>query len=117
MMTATIKATIFYSHKPEEVQALADAIVPMRDHIRAVASGFERGNMNKILSCEYFRAGDAMRMRNMLSRAANYARAHLEEYFPAMRQDVMRSAEELEQATKEYWKDFLEAKEAAIATQ
>ena len=115
METASIEVTIFYRHLPEEVRALRRATVPMADHIRAVSSN----NINQfkmILECRYFRTGDARAMCTILLRAARHARAHLDDYFPMMREEIIRSAEELEEAVRAYWQVFQKAHHEVVPT-
>ena len=45
-------------------------------------------------------------MRTILLRAAKHARAHLDDYFPLMRDQIIADAEVLEQAVEEYWEQF-----------
>jgi hypothetical protein len=116
MDISNIQATVFYKHQPEEVAALSAAIVPMADHIRAVSGGFERIKTKAILNGEHFRAGDAKVMRNMLLRAAKYARIHLDEYFPTMRDGLIESAEQLEEAVADYWREFHRLQNELIPT-
>jgi hypothetical protein len=116
MYSSTIEAHIHYRHTQAEVAALNKAILPLHDSIVAVSSGNERGNMRRILNCNYFRRRDALNMAKMLKRASNYSRAHLDEYFVSMRAEVIASAERLEQALMEYWENFLRHEEAATPT-
>lgn len=116
METASIEATIFYRHLPEEVRALRAATIPMADHIRAVALSFERNKTKAILSGEYFRAGDAATMRTMLLRAANHARYHVGDYFPMMREEIIANAERLEEAVRAYWQVFQKAHHEVVPT-
>jgi hypothetical protein len=114
VQTSPIDATVFYKHSPEEVAALNAATIPMADHIKAVALSFERSKTKAILAGEYFRAKDAALMRTMLLRAANHARYHLDEFFPMMRNEVITSAEELEEAVLAYWQEFRRLQNEAI---
>ena len=106
MLRTAINAFIFYQHTPEEVEELSRVIIPLAEHIKAVSSGFERGQMRRILGCETFREGEAKAMVRMLGRAAKHARAHLSDYFPLMRPDLIRQAEELELQVSRYWRVF-----------
>jgi len=103
MDSFTIEATVFYKHQPDEVQALSAATIPLADHIRAVAPGWP---YKRILNGEYFRAKQAATMRHILLRAANHARAHLDDYFPMMREQIIQDAEVLEEAVADYWREF-----------
>jgi hypothetical protein len=107
MVTQSIQAHIFYRHDdPREVAGLGAAIIPMADHIKCVANGFERGKMKQILAGEYFRLREAEKMLNLLRRATRHARANLDDYFPYMRQDIMANAERLEVAIDLYWDEL-----------
>lgn len=116
MLTSHIESTIFYRHTQEEIQDLSAAIIPLAEHIKAVAHSSERGKLKTVLACEYFRVRDARAIRYMLLRAANHARAHLDDYFPMMREEVMRSVEHLEEATEAYYRAFVFAQREAIPT-
>jgi Tfp pilus assembly protein PilF len=116
VLTSHIESTIFYRHTKEEVQQLSSAIIPLAEHIRAVAHTNERGKLKAILGCEYFRVRDARAMRALLLRAAKHARAHLDDYFPMMRAEVMTSVEQLEEATETYYRAFVFAQREAIPT-
>jgi hypothetical protein len=98
---------ILYRHTPDETAQLAAAVEPLLDHIRAVGAASDLGWIKRILGGQYFRYGNALRMRKVLLAAANHARAHLDDYFPMMRQDVIAQAEHLENAVNSYWR-FLE---------
>jgi len=113
---SSIEATIFYKHEPWEIQALSAATAPMAEHIRAVGLSFERNKTRAILNGEYFRAKDAALMRTMLLRAANHARYHLDDYFPLMRDGIIASTEQLEEAVREYWYEFQRLQNEAIPT-
>ena len=107
MVKATIQAHVFYKHDdPDEVEDLNAAIIPMADHIKAVANGFDRGKMKQILGGEYFRLKEADRMRCVLLRATRHARANLVDYFPYMRESIMANAERLEVAIDAYWTEL-----------
>jgi hypothetical protein len=106
VFNSAIEATIFYRHLPEEVRQLSEATIPLADQIRAVASSAECTKCKAILAGEYFRAKDAAALRIVCLRAARYARAHLEEYFVPMREQVIADAEKLEEATSAYWRAF-----------
>jgi hypothetical protein len=106
MIKQAIEAHVFYKHDPRETQALRAAVIPMAAHIKAVSQGHDRSKMREILEGEYFRVKDADRMRCVLLRATRHARAHLVEYFPIVRSEIMTNAEELEQAVEDYWEEF-----------
>ena len=106
MQTTSIKATVFYKHDPQEIAGLSAAMVPMADHLRAVYSGGDKAMVKRILGGEYFRFKEAKRMRTLLMRACNHARANLAEYFPLMRESVMEGAERLEVAIQIYWDEL-----------
>jgi hypothetical protein len=106
MVKTTIQAHVFYKHESSEVAGLSAAMIPMADHIKCVANGFDRGKMKSILAGEYFRLKEAERMLNMLRRATRHARANLSDYFPYMRQTIMENAEHLEEAIDLYWSEL-----------
>jgi hypothetical protein len=103
MLKREIKAHIFYKHDLSEVSALKTAMIPMADHVHAVANGFDRGKMRQIMAGEYFRLKEAERMLNLLRRATRHARANLGDYFPMMREGILENAERLEVAIDIYW--------------
>jgi hypothetical protein len=111
-----IEATIFYRHLPAEVRQLSEATMPLAEQIRAVASSAECDRCKAILSGEYFRAKDAAALRIVCLRAARYARAHLEEYFIPMREQVIADAEKLEEATSAYWRAFTKLSSEVVPT-
>jgi hypothetical protein len=106
MIQTKIDAHIFYKHSPEEVSGLSAAMIPMADHIKAVAVGPDRAKMKNILGGGYFRLKEAQRMHLVLLRATRHARANLADYFPYMRQTIMENAERLEVATDFYWEEL-----------
>jgi hypothetical protein len=114
MIQSTLEAHVHYRHSQSEVEELAKAIVPLHDNIVAVSSGNERGNMRRILNCQYFRRKDATGMRAMLIRAVKHSRANLQDYFPIMRETILKQAQELDDAITAYWTNF--AKEATETT-
>lgn len=116
MFASNVDAHIHYRHTQAEVASLNKAIIPLHDSIVAVSSSNERGNMRRILNCNYFRRRDALNMAKMLKRASNYARAHLDEYFVTMRSDIIACAENLEQAIAEYWEIFRRHEEEVTPT-
>jgi hypothetical protein len=116
MDSFNIEATVFYKHQPDEVRALSAATIPLADHIRAVSNNFERHKAKQILAGEYFRVREAASMRVMFLRAANHARAHLDDYFPMMREQIIRDAEVLEEATAIYWRQFHRLQNELIPT-
>ncbi len=113
METASIEATIFYRHSPEEVRALSAATIPMAEHIHTVAPGWP---YKRILNGEYFRAKQAATMRTIFLRAAKHARAHLDDYFPMMRKEIIADAERLEEAVRAYWFAFQKAHGEVVPT-
>lgn len=106
MLAHNVDAHVHFKHSEDEVAALNKAIVPLHDNILAVATPNERGNMRRILNCNYFRRRDAQRMQSMLIRASKHAKANLADYFPMMRQSVLEQAQALEDATVAYWAQF-----------
>lgn len=106
MLKTSVDAHIFYKHDPEEVSALSSAMIPMADHIKAVAVGPDRAKIKNILTGGYFRLKEAERMRLVLIRATRHARANLADYFPYMREEIMASAERLETAIDSYWDEL-----------
>ena len=116
MQTRNIEATIFYRHSLEEVRALNAAIIPMADHIGAVCRSNQVYRIRMILKGEYFRRHDAAMMRTMLLKAANHARAHLDDYFALMRDSIIADAEYLEEAVRAYWQSFEELHNEIVPT-
>ena len=116
MFNSAIEATIFFRHLPAEVRQLSEATIPLAEQIRAVASSAESAKCKAILSGEYFRARDAAALRIVCLRAARYARAHLEEYFVPMREQVIADAEKLEEATSAYWRAFTKLSSEVVPT-
>lgn len=114
MFCSSIEATIFYRHQPQEVRALGAATIPLAEHVRAVADGFERHRIKAICGGQYFREKEALHMRNVLLRAAKHARAHLDDYFPMMRDEIIANAERLEEAVAHYWVNFKTLQSATI---
>lgn len=106
MIKITIEAHVFYRHDPIEVAGLSTATIPLADHIKAVSTPFDRAKFRQILGGEYFRLKEADRMRCLLLRATRHARAHLRDYFPMMRDNIMANAEQLETAVDTYWKEL-----------
>jgi hypothetical protein len=103
MTTQIVDSNIFYRHKPEETEELDRAIIPLAEVIAVVGSPNDRGKMRRILRGKYFQAKDARRMRDMLLRACKYAKAHVGDYFPLMRQQILTNSLILERATQSYW--------------
>ena len=114
MLQTVIKATVFYQHDPAEIAGLAAAMVPMADHLKAVYSGGDKAMVKRILEGQYFRFREAKRMRMLLMRASNHARANLSEYFPMMREGVMDGAERLEVAIQLYWDELTHMVDAVL---
>jgi hypothetical protein len=116
MRESDIHAIIHFQHSPNEVAGLNEAIIPMMDNIRAVASEHERTAMRRILAGNYFRAMHARAMTNMLGRAVKHARANLSEYFPPMRAGVLEHVQALEDAVTNYRVTFEALKEHTLPT-
>lgn len=116
MLQTKINAVIFFKHDPDEVAGLSAAMIPMADHIKAVATGFDRGKMKQILGGEYFRLKEADRMRCLLLRATRHARTNLADYFPMMREGIMDHAERLEVAIEIYWDELTHMVEEVLPT-
>jgi hypothetical protein len=114
--STTIDATVFYKHEPAEIEALSVATIPLAEQIRAASAHFERQALRRILAGEYFRAGHAAAMRAMLLRACKYARGHLTDYFPLMRDGIIADVERLEEATEAYWVTFQKLASQSVPT-
>lgn len=106
MLSHNVDATIHFKHSESEVAALNKAIEPLLDNIRAVSTPNERGNMRRILNCNFFRRRDALSMHKMLIRACKHSRQNLADYFPMMRASVLEQAQALEDASMTYWAQF-----------
>lgn len=116
MHSESIEAVIYYRHSAQEVAALEAAALPLHDVIRIVASQSERTGLKRIVSCKYFRASQAEAVKNMLLRAAKYARQNLDGYFPWMRNDLIAAAEQLEIVTAQYWTEFQALRQTTVPT-
>jgi hypothetical protein len=116
MVKSEIQAHIHFRHSQEEVAELNKAIISMREYILAVSSQHERGYMHTILGGEYFRAQHATRMVTMLVNASKYAKAHLGDFFPVMRPQILDDALALEEAALEYKTWFEELKNETLPT-
>jgi hypothetical protein len=116
MIQSVTDAHIHYRHSEEEVAQLAKAVVPLHDAIVAVSSPAQRGKLTTILRGNYFRRGDIVVTRAMLLRAVKYARAHLGDYFPVMRQQLLEDAQALEDALVAYWTQFAEEAHESVPT-
>lgn len=116
VQTATIKATVFYKHDPNEVAGLSAAMIPLADHLRAVYSGGDKAMVKRILDGQYFRYREAKRMRMLLQRASRHARANLSDYFPMIRESIMDGAERLEVATEIYWSELTHMVDQVLPT-
>jgi hypothetical protein len=116
MISTSIEAHIHYRHTPEETISLERAIIPMADHLKAVASPQLRSKIRAILHGEYFRSRDASAMYNALLRASKHAKANLIEYFPGMRGEILINAQALENAAEYYWQAFRDARAATTPT-
>lgn len=114
MQSTPIEATIFYRHVAGETDRLKRAIVPLGDQLREVASSSERRSISKILLGEYFRVKESAQMCQLLLRASKQTRAHLDDYFPLMREGLIAAAEELEDAVSSYQDAFVELRSTII---
>jgi hypothetical protein len=114
MIKSEMDCHIHFKHTQEEVAALNKAVIPMRECIRAVGSQSDRAKMRAILGCEYFRARSATTMVGMLVKAAKYAKAHLSDYFPLMRAQILDDALALEEAALDYKAAFAELKNETL---
>jgi hypothetical protein len=113
MISTSIESHIHYRHSPEETAELERAIIPMAEHVKAVASPQFRTRIRKILKGEYFRYHEARTMRAVLLRASKHAKANLSEFFPTMRSEVLINAQILENAANAYWEAFRQAQATA----
>lgn len=117
MITSTnIDATVFYKHDPAEIAPLSEATIPLAEQIRASSAQFERQALRRVLHGEYFRAGHAAVMHTMLLRTCKYARSHLTDYFPLMREGIIADVERLEEATEAYWETFQKLASQSVPT-
>ena len=114
MISSNVDSIIHYRHSPSEVAELAQAVVPMMDHIRRVSAGYDRGAIKAILGCEFFRAKAAGRARSALLRACKHARATLHEYFPMLQQQELVNAQALEDAVTRYWRNFQRLRDEVV---
>jgi Iap family predicted aminopeptidase len=114
MLTRDIDAHVHFIHSYNEVVSLERAAIPMAEYIAAVAKSGEKTKLKLITGCQYFRVRDARIVRDMLLRACKYAKAHLSDYFPGMRDQILLNAETLENVTNFYWDDFQRLKEETI---
>jgi hypothetical protein len=115
MIKSAIDAIIYFRHSPEEVAELERALVPMAEHLKAVAWPPLRARIRAILRSEDFRYKEAQQMRDACLRASKHARANLAEFFPAMRSEVLINAQILENAANSYWEAFREAQAVSVA--
>jgi glutathione S-transferase len=114
MIASHTEATVFYSHSAQEVHELAQAMIPLGPHIKAVSSHLERQRSRHILAGDHFLLGDARSMCAMLRRAAKHARANLSDYFPYLRSEILKQADSLEIAVDQYWRAFKSAQAEAV---
>lgn len=114
MLSQDIDAHVHFIHSYDEVAALERAAIPMAEYIAIVARSGEKTKLKTITSCQYFRAKDARIVRDMLLRACKYAKVHLGDYFPGMRDQILINAETLENVTNFYWDDFQRSKEETL---
>jgi hypothetical protein len=114
MIQQEMDSHVFFVHQPDEVAALAKAVVPMTEYIAQVARAGEKTKLKAITTCQYFRAGDARIVRDLLLRACKYAKQHLGDYFPAMQQQILLNAETLENSANYYWADFQQKRRETI---
>lgn len=117
MNTQTVEAQVFFRHTSDETTELARAVIPLDEHIRAVAHQAERQKMRRLLNGENFTLADATKVRTMLRRAANYARNHVSDYFPIMQPQLLINIETLEQALEEYWYYFQLQRKHTVPTE
>lgn len=106
MITETIGDQTFFIHNVGEVAELARACAPMKQHIRAVSGHTERELLGHILHGKRFRRQDAYVVRQMLLRATKHARSTIGSFFPILHSDINAQADELENATDTYWRQF-----------
>jgi hypothetical protein len=116
MIKSEIEAHVFFKHKPGEVEALNQAVIPMRECILAVSNLSERQKMRHILGGDYFRSAHATTMVKMLTNASKYAKLHLGDYFPLMRSQILDDALALEEAAADYLVTFKALKNETIPT-
>jgi hypothetical protein len=116
MITSEMESIIHYRHSPDEVAELSGAIGPMMNSIRRVSTPWQRMAMKRILAGEFFRAREAINMRNMLIRAVKHSRATLHEIFPLMQAEALSDAQALEDAVKAYWAHFEYLREEVLPT-
>jgi hypothetical protein len=111
-----MESVIHYRHSAEEVVELELAVIPLMDSVKRVSTWQCRASLKRILGCEFFRAREAVAVRNMLLRAVKHARATMHEIFPLMQQEVLIQAQALEDATKRYWVNFDRLREETLPT-
>jgi hypothetical protein len=112
MQASNIRSRVFYKHRPEETDELSQATIPMAIYVSAVGSTKERSALKHILSGKYFTERDHAGAVSMLNRACKYARAHLNEVFPIMRDLTLTQITALEQATAHYRRYFISQKKS-----
>jgi hypothetical protein len=116
MLAQKMESVIHFKHAPEEIIDLELAIPPLADSIRRVSTWQCRSSMKRILNGEFFRAPEANTVKNMLLRAVKFSRAHLDEYFPSMRAEVLEQSQILEDACQRYWRNFERLRQETLPT-
>lgn len=114
MDTKEMDSVVHYRHSREEVAELTQAIVPMMDHIKRVGHWHERGCLKAMLEGQFFRLKDAERTKTMLLKSVKHVRATLNEYFPMLQADMLQAAQDLEDATNRYWRNFRRLREETL---
>lgn len=114
MDTKEMDAIIHYRHSRDEVAELARAVVPMTDHIKRVGNHHVRGAMKAMLGGEYFRFRDAAQVKSMLLKSVKHMRSTLNEYFPLLHAEMLQNAQNLEDATHRYWRNFARLREETL---
>lgn len=114
MYQTTLDSHIHYKHSSQEVAALNRALIPMAEHVAAVAKSDEKYKLKLVTTGKYFRVREARAVRNMLLRACKHARAHLGDYFPMMQAGILQQTQELEDATNAYWVTFEQLREETL---
>lgn len=116
MQATPIEATIYYQHHWAEVARLKAAIIPLADQLRRCSPTAE-AQVNRVLERRHFRVRDSEWMCALLLNAAKQTRAHLDEYFPMMREGLIGAAEELEDAVADYQCRFAELRSTSLPTE
>jgi hypothetical protein len=116
MDTKEMDTVVHYRFSPDEIAELAQAIVPMADHIKRTGNYHDRGALKALLAGEFVRYRDVQRIKNMLLRSVKHTRATLNEYFPMLQAEMLQSAQDLEDATNRYWRNFARLREETLPT-